>query len=492
MKRRQWLEWLDDAVNPIVVKEVRQAVHCRFLPTILLAFLGFQLATLSFYLMTKGASGIDLLEGASYGEEVFGVLISLLFFATGFCVPISAAVRMHAERSGQALALFFISTLPPRRVISGKLGSNLIVTLLLFSACMPYLSFTYFLRGIDLPTVFAALAVGFAASAAGILSAVFLASLQVSRFLKLLLALAGLGWLAILFSMSIGSAFALREQGVASLFSGSDQWGPMLVGLVICGALFSMLYVLAVALVTPVTANRALPVRRFIMMVWLVLTLGAVADCFIRGQQDLVVLWALSTYSGLAVAILAAIGARDQLNSRLTNEVPRSRLRRGLVFMLFSGSANGLTWAVVMIALTTAVHHLCNRRLGDDFNEVAGPLLGMCAFILAYALLAVLLQRRWLSRWIRRSQTWVLALTLITAFSLTPVMIGFLLSPTSMAGSASLGLWLVLNPFAVFSDTFDEFAIHVGIGWAVVMSFLARHWFMKQIRNFKPPVASDG
>ncbi len=491
MSGRRWMEWLDDAVNPIVVKEVRQAVHGRFLPSILLAFLCFQLGTLGIYLMSKGTSDINLLEGASYGEEVFGILISLLFFAAVFCIPIYAAVRMQAERSGHGLALFYISTLSPSRVITGKLGSNLIVTLLLFSACLPYLSFTYFLRGIDLPTVFAALAVGFVASAAGILSAVFLASLQVSKLLKLLISLAGLGWLITLLSVSLGLAFALRQLGVASYFTRSNIWGPTLFSVVICSVLFGLVFVLTVALVTPATANRALPVRRFVTVAWLVLTAGAAVDCFVDGRQDLVTVWGLVIYWFFAVVMLSAICARDQMTQRVASEVPRSQLFRGPAFLWFSGSANGLVWAVVMVALTAAIHLLFNHRLNVEFEELAGPQLGFCAYILSYALLALLLQRGWLSPWVRRSQTWVLALILITLFSALLPMIGFLLSPESVAGSMTFGLWLILSPFSVYSDAFDTFAMRFALGWAVVMLVLARSWFLAQFRQFVP-MPSDG
>ena len=39
------------------------------------------------------------------------------------------------------------------------------LTLLIYSACMPFLIMTYLLRGIDLPTIFTVLALGFLYSA---------------------------------------------------------------------------------------------------------------------------------------------------------------------------------------------------------------------------------------------------------------------------------------------------------------------------------------
>lgn len=487
MSRQKWRERLDDAVNPIVVKELRQAVHGRFLPSLLLVFLCFQLATLGVYLVTEGASGIDLLEGASHGEEVFGILVSLLLFASVICVPIYAAVRMARERSNEGLALYFISTLPPRRVISGKLASNLIVSALLFCACLPYLSFTYFLRGIDLPTVFAALVVGLAVSAGGILSGLVLASMRVSKILRLLLGLVGLGWLALLFSASIGWAVSLRRVGVASYLNRSDLWGPALVVLIPSVLLCGLLFVLAVALVTPANANRALAVRGYITLAWLLATVVVVLDSFLRsGPGDLVVLWALIAYWSFAISILVAICGRDEMSQRVAREVPRSSWGRMVAFPLFSGSANGVVWASLMIGATLAVNELCNRRFSKPFSDLAGPHLGFCAYILAYALLAVLLQRGVAARWVRRDQTGVLALVLITILSLIPPIIAFLLSPAAVSDSESLGLWLILNPFAVFSEPFDEVAIYFACGWAALMVVLARRWLLQQVLAFQP------
>ena len=45
---------LDDWINPIVIKELRQAVKSRMVVTILLLFLGLQLLILGFYLLITG------------------------------------------------------------------------------------------------------------------------------------------------------------------------------------------------------------------------------------------------------------------------------------------------------------------------------------------------------------------------------------------------------------------------------------------------------
>ncbi len=488
---RRLLGWLDDALNPIVVKELRQAVHGRFLAGILLFFLVLQLATLGIYLLSKGLSSIDLVGGESYGAEVFGVLVGILFFAIVFCVPIYAAVRMVSERSGDAMALFFVTTLAPHRIVAGKLASNLVLVLLLASACLPYLSFTYFLRGIDLPTVLVALAVGLLASVTGIQVALFLASLPVSRVLQVLIGLAGLGWLLFLFTTSLSFAGMLPHVGIGSRLGSWQFWGPALVTLVGVGLLLGLLFTLSAAVITHAAANRARPVRLYAMAAWGTSAAGAAYAGLVHGGHQVVGIWLYVAMLLLAASFLPAVCGRDRLSRRLAGEVPRSGPRRLAAFFLFSGSANGLAWAVVMIVLTFAVGVALNHRLGGPLRSLPQQLLGLAAYVLAYALVAVLVQRHLIGRWLRREQTWVLTLVLIAAASLVPPIAAFLLAPDALGRSLDFGFWLIMNPFSPFRPQLEDFAVGFALVLAALTAVFANRWFIDQVQAFRPPPAPE-
>ncbi len=481
---------LDDALNPIVVKELRQAVRGRFLAGILMFLLVLQLLTLGIFLLTKGISTIDLVGGQSYGEEVFGILAGILFFAAVFCVPVYAAVRIYSERSGDQMALFFVSTLAPHRIVGGKLASNLALSLLLFSACLPYLSFTYYLRGIDLPSIFVALGVGLLASAAAIQGAIFLASLPVSRVLRILIGLGGLGGLMMLFMSSLGFAFALSDAGVGSRLGSWEFWGPALTVLGSFALIFGLAFFLSVAMITHAAANRALPVRLYALGAWL--ASGGVVGylCFARGARDAVESWLYMAFLGLAFSLLPAICARDCPSVRVRDQVPESPAARLPAFFLFSGSGGGVAWSVVMIVLTAVAGEIFDRQLGGVLGESRGQLLGFCAYAVAYALLAVLLQRGWLGRWVRPAQTWILALALMAALSLGPPILGFLVAPDAVSRSLDFGLWTLLSPFAPFQTEVSELASRLGLGWAAVMMIFAGRWFLDQVLAFRPAEAA--
>ncbi len=404
---------LDDALNPIVVKELRQAVRGRFLSGILIFFLALQLATLGLFTLSKGISSVDLVGGDSYGQEVFAILAGILFFAAVFCVPIAAAVRIYAERAGDQMALFFVSTLAPHRIIAGKLASNLTLSLLLFAACMPYLSFTYYLRGIDLPSIFIGLTMGLLASAAAIQGAILLASLPVSRLLRVLVGLAGLIGLIILFASSLGMAIAMTESGAGSKLATWGFWGAVLVivggGALLCGLAFF----LSVAVVTHAAANRARPVRLYALVAWLASAAAVAYACYVHSERSVVETWLHVTVTLLACSLLAAICARDRMSVRVRGEVPRSGRRRLAAFFLFSGSANGIAFSASLMALTLAAGKAFERQLGRAAVIEVDELAGFCGYALAYALSAVLLQRHGFQRWFKRRQTWVLALVLI-------------------------------------------------------------------------------
>lgn len=482
-------DWVDDLLNPIVVKELRQAVRGRFLAGILIFFLALQLITLGIFLLTKGISSIDLVGGESYGEDVFGILVAVLFFATVFCVPIYAAARIYSERAGDQMALFFVSTLAPHRIVAGKLASNLVLTLLLFSACLPYLSFTYYLRGIDLPTIGIALAAGLLASASAIQGTIFLASLPVSRVLRILIGLGGLSGLMVMFMTSAGVAAGLVESGAGTMLSTWEFWGPALAVLGFSLSMFGLVFCLSVAVTTHAAANRAWPVRLYVLAVWLASGAAAAYACFTHSATDPVDIWLRLTLSLLAGSLLIAICARDRMSVRVRGEVPASTLRRCVSFFLFSGSANGIAFSSLLIVLTAVAGEVFDRQLGRALGGLSTQLLGFCGYLLAYALLAVLLQRRWLHRWFSRPHTWVLALVLIAFFSLAPPIAGFLLAPDAIARSLDFGLWTIFNPFGPFQYQSSELAIRFGLGCSAVMTVFAGPWLAAQVRAFRPPDA---
>ncbi len=87
------------------------------------------------------------------GPDIFYIYYLILAFPLLVIVPYGAFRSLAGEREDRTYELLSITTLKPRQVISGKLGSAVLQMLVYFSAVSPCLAFTYMLRGIDVLTI---------------------------------------------------------------------------------------------------------------------------------------------------------------------------------------------------------------------------------------------------------------------------------------------------------------------------------------------------
>src|SRR5262249_53147560 len=143
------------------------------------------------------------------GREIFEVLQGILLGTCMLLIPTYAGVRLAAEHSDSNVDLLFISTLRPRAIIAGKFQAPVVLILLILSACAPFMTFTYLLRGIDIPSILLVLGLDFLAVLLGTQLAIFLGAVPANWGLKVLLGLAGLGCLGLLFGFALEGSIEL-------------------------------------------------------------------------------------------------------------------------------------------------------------------------------------------------------------------------------------------------------------------------------------------
>ncbi len=143
------MEWLGDRLNPILVKETRQALKSRqFVITFgLLLLCGWGWTILGVAMMGENA------WRGTQGDDMFLGYYCILTFPLLVIVPFGAFRSLAGEQEDRTYELMSITTLGPRQIIRGKLGSAVLQMLVYLSAISPCLAFTYMLRGIDLPTI---------------------------------------------------------------------------------------------------------------------------------------------------------------------------------------------------------------------------------------------------------------------------------------------------------------------------------------------------
>src|SRR5262245_54050582 len=136
---------LGDYLNPILVKETRQALKSfQFTLT-------FVLVLVACWVVTIG--GVALIGPGIFYSATGGTMLLAYYFILAFpltvVVPYAAFRSLAAEREDNTYDLLSITTLKPRQIISGKLGSSIVQMGVYFSAITPCLAFTYLLRGVD-------------------------------------------------------------------------------------------------------------------------------------------------------------------------------------------------------------------------------------------------------------------------------------------------------------------------------------------------------
>lgn len=473
---------LGDRINPIVVKELRQAVQSRFVIAALLTLLSIQIFAIGIFILASGAS----LFGFDAGRQAFMMLFSILQAIGMIFAPVYTAARLVAERSDTNVDLLFITTIKPRSIIVGKMFAAMTLTALIYSACMPFMTFTYFLRGIDLPSIFVSLGVGFVVVIVCVQAAVFVALIPVGRALKVIFGLValivfGVAYFVTVFGVSdlIGRGFVMRVSWQVLVLIGAI--GALMIGL---------FFVMSVALIMPVASNRALPVRLFITAAWLLMGLAALTNSSIDKDHRMMIAWLVMFAIIFALAIFAAVSERDQLGRRVLRSIPRSLLGRAPAFFFFSGSASGLTWASAMIALTLASAWVWVKSFPSygNANDLVNSVKwtgGMCLYFFCYAITGALLRRRLFSR-VGTELTWLIGAVLLLVGSLAPVLIGYIVFLNDNLWSEDFGAWWVGNPFAWGNEGHRVLYASVAGVWAVFVAAMNLPWFIERVKSFKP------
>ena len=84
------IEKMTDRLNPIVVKELRQAVQGKFLIVVLICFLCLQLLAMGKFLITDESISVSF----DAGRNIFQVLLVILFGTCLLFVPAYTGLRL--------------------------------------------------------------------------------------------------------------------------------------------------------------------------------------------------------------------------------------------------------------------------------------------------------------------------------------------------------------------------------------------------------------
>ena len=488
---RRWFGWipaLGDRVNPIVVKEFRQAVRSHLVVAVLMVFLLVDLLILGGY-MLQSVGGANP-EGGRGAFQAF--MTVLLLTCLGF-VPLYAGIRLSIERNDVNLDLLYVTTIPPGAIVRGKYLTAMALTLLIFSACMPFVVLTYLLRGIDLPTIFLVLALGFLCCAYANAMGVFFGCLPGSWFIRGFLAVVVLPMVLYMAGVAlVGPLIFVRYASPV----GTGGWSPwtflgIRVLMVLLG--IGLLHVMSVALISPKASNRMLVPRLYVTGAWAVSGIVSALWCSYAKIGEMMAVWTVGSgvlFSGLAIL---ALGERDTWNRRGRRTIPRSPLLRVPAFLFYTGSAGGLAWCTLMFAATMLLG-LAWSGPGSTAWLTRGDLAESCTYmtlfygyILCYCLTTAFLRTVAL-RNVPTTVLPVIALLLLAALSLVPYLFAVLVvdRPTWQSDET---VWLLASPLILseWGRSKIEGVVTVFLlVWTVLALLGSAAWIGAQWRRFTP------
>lgn len=476
-----------ERVNPIVVKEFRQAVQNRLVVSVLILFLMIDLLVMGLYLLSVD----DVPSQAAGGRSVFMPLLCILLITCMGFVPLYAAVRLSLERNDTNIDLFFVTTITPAAIVRGKFLTATALTMLIFSASTPFLTLTYLLRGIDLPMIFFTLWVGFCLCVVANALGVFVGCVPGSWFIRGLVALGAIICLIYMVGVMIEELGTYITYGIRMSMSSWEFWrihgSFLLMGLLAVG----LLHVFSIALLSPKPSNRMFVPRLYLTAAWAISGLVLGLWSLWEKSDEPLAAWVIGSGIAFTVMLVAASGERDAWGTRVRRTIPRNPLGRVVAFIFYTGSAGGITWCTIMLCATAITALIGSgivepRRFAasSDLFGVVGTMACIFGYFLCYCLTAAAVRALCLKQ-LPNGFLPLAALMIGAATCIVPFVLVLVLS----SGRREVGPELMIfNPFVLgMSDSFGKSAAPVVLMlWLGVSLLASAVWFLEQWQRFVP------
>jgi hypothetical protein len=341
-----FLERASEWLNPILVKEARQALKSRqFVVTfglVLLYSWGVSIVGLAMI-------GPEATYGAN-GPVMFGWYYAGLAFCLLIVVPFGAFRSLAVEQEERTYELLSITALKPRQIVSGKLGSAVVQMLVYLSALSPCLAFTYMLRGIDVLTILYILAWTVLASLGLSQAALVMGTLTENKALQVVLAVVVI--LGLVVAAIIGLYAALGLVFFDRLdFANIDFLVGNAVGLTAWASYLALGFFASVARITFASDNRSTRLR-VVMLLQHCLFAGWLAwPWFTMETISVAMFGILGSFAGCAGIHWFVMGAlmtseSPQLSLRVKRSLPQSLLGRVFLTWFNPGPGTGYIFAI--------------------------------------------------------------------------------------------------------------------------------------------------
>jgi hypothetical protein len=488
----QLRRWFDRRANPIVVRELRQAVRSRFVTGMLLIFLVALLGTTGIY--TLVVSQMRFEESLAAGRGITMRILGILFVVCMLFVPIYTGLRLVFERRGVQADLMFITTLSPGAVVRGKMLSAAMLTLLIFSACLPFLTYTYLLRGVDLPGLLFSIVVGFLCIMLVTQVVLLFSALPMSIVFRILLTL---GALPGLIYSAVWLIFMATEMQYMGASYDSDFWIGAMILIASALAVMGLFYVLTVAVLSPPSANRTLPVRLYITGLWLAGLIVISIVCMYYGDWDGIYAWFIPVLVILLTSFIIGSCERQSWGPRVRRHIPRNPLGRLVAFIFFSGAPGGMLWSTLMLELSFIIVFLivsANESMIFFDTEDLSVFMIFALYTLAYALSGVLLWLLFFKKLFSHRHIWAITLGVaMVCILLAGLVYSFDHGALPSRYRRSFNPILLLSPFTVIASWRMVHAlVACSAVWCGITGVIVLGWTFRLYQQFTPLAKDAG
>jgi ABC-type transport system involved in multi-copper enzyme maturation permease subunit len=397
------LRWGGDRLNPILVKETRQAMKSK---QFVITFALLLVFSWGWTILGVAIAG-PIIRFSAQGPDLFAVYYVFLALPLLVIVPFGAFRSLAVEQEDRTYDLLAITTLNPRQIVAGKLGSAGLQMLVYLSAVTPCLAFTYLLRGIDFPTILFVIAYTVLISLGFAMVALLAGTLTSERVWQVVLSVILVGGLLLaLWGVCDLTMELLWDTGQVP-FDEPEFWQ-------VCGGLltayvttFALIFYAAAARITFPADNRSTRLR-IVMLLQHVLFIGWMAWVWIgpaEGFSEIFyVLLSLMALYWYAMGALMT-GESPELSMRVRRALPQSFLGRMFLTWFNPGPATGYVFAAatlgsgvmvvmagVLVALIFSPTRLANFRESTATQIAAFGALAL-SYVVIYLGLGLLLVR---------------------------------------------------------------------------------------------------
>ncbi len=465
------LSFYQSGMNPVAIKELRQTVKGSSQVIILNIVLVILVLAAMVYRAQSGFS-----PDRQGGSSLFYSIISLLGFVCSVVLPLIMYFRTGSERNSEDPDLMYLTNMTPIQIILGKYAVTVCTQVFYISLCLPFIAFSYLLKGIDVYSMAQSVGSLFLFSFLMVQAGIYFGSIPMNKSSRLRVSI-----LFVIFFLIFGSNIfsGLLMYGIVSgsgpIFS-TANYSLYLLTLAYFSGLF---FVLNIAILLPPSSNRPLAPRIFLSATWLI---GLFYVFFVN--KSFLNTWSGNFYVMGLLSLIIATGSGDSINSRIRRQIPKSPSLKTIAFLFYNTSAGGILWSVLIIVLSLLANIFISYR------NFAGP-ISVAIAVFAYSQVFFLITRTSDSPRFRRMSS---ILTFI-AIAVVSAVFSFL---SAIHGELEL---LVISPLGGLVDDDNAMVSIILFGSVALIAFLINmRTYQATVKDFfsnnrtitSPSLASDG